>query len=470
MNRHSITALMLLVAISVAHSQTYTSNWTSINSRPNPAWYDEAKFGIFIHWGVYSVPHYADLTDGAEWYWYCVYNPDMDGGLTAAYHNKTYGPGYPYQNFAPYFKASMWNPDDWANLFVQSGAKYVVLTSKHHEGYTLWDSPQAWGWNSVDIGPGMDLVGMLTKSVKNAGLKMGLYHSLYEWFNPLYLADKASGSPPLTDDYVVEVLQPQLRDIVNRYEPSVVWADGEWEQLSEYWESTDFISWLYSNSSVKDDVVVNDRWGSETRGVDGGFYTGGDRYNPLKLIGHKWENCYTIGSSWGYDANEDLAAMQNISSLLWELASTVSCGGNLLLDVGPTEDGLIPWIMQERLLQMGQWLSYSGDAIYKSSPWRIQNDTEAMTTWYTVQNTTGVVYAMVFGWPEDNVLILETPITTKETEVAMLGCTNAASQCNKLKFTGNGPTRAGIKIQLPLLNPIQYPPFGVYTFALSNIH
>lgn len=127
------------------------------------------------------------------------------------------------------FNCRLFNPDEWASIFQKSGAKYVVLTSKHHEGYTLWKSDQSWSWNSVENGPGIDIVGKLTNSVKAQGLHMGLYHSLYEWFNPLYLADKNSGNPPTQNTYVKEVLLNQLRDIVLKYEPDIVWADGEWE-------------------------------------------------------------------------------------------------------------------------------------------------------------------------------------------------------------------------------------------------
>ncbi|EFA86148.1 alpha-fucosidase [Heterostelium album PN500] len=425
--------------------------------------YDQSKFGIFIHWGVYSVPAFAvPQWPSAEWYWWTLYNGDKtDGGATSEYHNKTFGASFTYQEFAPMFKAALFDPDEWADLFVKSGAKYVVFTSKHHEGFTMWPSPQSWGWNSVNIGPGLDIVGALSKSVKNAGLHMGLYHSLFEWYNPLYIADVNSGSPPTTNNYVTQVLMPQLYDIVNSYEPSIVWADGDEGENSTYWQSAEFLAWLYNNSTVKDSVVVNDRWGLDCDGKNGGFITPSDRFNPGYLIKRKWENCYTIGTSWGYNQNEPLSEYQNISTLLQTLVSTVSCGGNLLLDVGPTSDGVIPMIMQERLIEIGEWLEVNGEAIYNTTFWRVQNDTIAEDIWYTTNLETGAVYAFSYNWDTDSTLYLNAPITSKNTIVTLLG------YGHPIQFSAS--SGHGLTIKLPSLTPTEYPPHGVYTFKLENV-
>ncbi|EFA85298.1 hypothetical protein PPL_02299 [Heterostelium album PN500] len=464
--------LLVLSVCSCALGQSYLPNWESINSRPLPAWYDQSKFGIFIHWGVYSVPAFAvPAAPGAEWYWYNL-EFNTDNGSTRAYHDDSFGADFTYQTFAPMFKANLFDPQQWANLFVASGAKYVVLTSKHHEGFTLWPNSQAWGWNSVDIGPGKDLVGLVSKYVKQAGLHMGLYHSLYEWFNPLYDMNNAT-TPPVSDSYVTQVLLPQLYDVVNSYEPEVgmyqtfipktiitiltffisyqskVWADGDWEQNSTYWKSTDFLAWLYTNSSVKDTVVTNDRWGSDCGGKNGGYWTPSDRYNP--------------GTSWGYNQNEALDQYQNTTSLIQTLVSTVSCGGNLLLDVGPTAEGVIPMLMQERLIQIGEWLSTNGEAIYNTTFWRVQNDTIDENIWYTTNAHTGAVYAMSFYWPTNSILTLEAPIVQRTTTIELLGYGESLSYS-----TANGQ-KSGLNIKLPFLTPGQYPPHGVYTFKLSNV-
>jgi alpha-L-fucosidase len=174
----------------------YQGNWESIDKRPCPPWYTDAKFGIFIHWGVYSVPAFAavnikDENPYAEWYWNSLTegkNTTVTGGhgaATWAFHKRMYGADFAYADFAPMFRAELFDPDRWADLIVKAGARYVALTSKHHEGFALWRSAEAnrsWGrpWNSVDIGPKRDLVLDLTEAGRSKGLQMGIYYSLYE--------------------------------------------------------------------------------------------------------------------------------------------------------------------------------------------------------------------------------------------------------------------------------------------------
>src|SRR5512140_2703146 len=178
--------LVLLVVFLASFSssllaQKYEPTWDSVDKRPTPAWFSEARFGIFIHWGTYSVPAYAPVNPGelayAEWYWHSMTNGREDRNAkdlekrTWAFHQKAYGADFAYQNFAPQFKAELFDPDHWADVFANSGAKYVVLTSKHHEGFALWPSKEAsktWGrpWNSVEIGPHRDLAGDLATAVR----------------------------------------------------------------------------------------------------------------------------------------------------------------------------------------------------------------------------------------------------------------------------------------------------------------
>lgn len=249
----------------------YEPNWSSINRRPAPRWFDEAKFGIFIHWGVYSVPAWApvkrigrgpEFSPYAEWYWKKLEN---SRGVTWDFHAKTYGADFKYQDFAPSFKAEMFQPDAWADLFARSGARYVVLTSKHHDCFCLWPSAQSWNWNSADVGAHRDLVGDLTRAVRARNLKMGLYYSLYEWYHPLYLTDPRR--------YVDEHTLPQLKDLVGRYQPALIFTDGEWDHPSSLWRSEEFLAWLYNEAPNRDEVIVNDRWGKETRSRHGGYYT-----------------------------------------------------------------------------------------------------------------------------------------------------------------------------------------------------
>src|ERR1700690_1659740 len=197
--------LFIVLLLGRLSAQTYQPTWESIDKRPTPAWFSDAKFGVFIDWGTCSVPSYAPVLPGklayAEWYWNNMTqgrdNPkanEVQKG-TWEFHKKTYGADFAYQDFAPQFRAEMFDPDHWAYLFVNAGAKYVVLTSKHHDGLTLWPSKEAsadWGrpYNTMEIGPKRDLLGDLTDAVRRKGLRMGVYYSLYEWYNPMWLYDK----------------------------------------------------------------------------------------------------------------------------------------------------------------------------------------------------------------------------------------------------------------------------------------
>src|ERR1700682_6559543 len=182
-----------LMCTALAGAQTYQPNWASLDRRPIPAWFGAAKFGIFIHWGVYSVPAYAPVIPSnlayAEWYWHAItegQKPNagpVDAGSWEM-HRKLYGAGSPYANFAPQFHAQLFDPAHWADVFARSGARYVALTSKHHEGFALWPSKEAsatWGrpWNAVETGPKRDILGDLTAAVRRTNVKMGFYYSLY---------------------------------------------------------------------------------------------------------------------------------------------------------------------------------------------------------------------------------------------------------------------------------------------------
>lgn len=370
--KKTVVLLWLLIAATTTFSQNeYKADWTSLDSRPIPSWYEDAKFGIFVHWGIYSVPAWAPnsgevYTRYAEWYWNRIMEGTHEGVDFVRFHKAMYGENARYQDFAPHFKAELFAPGQWAELFQQSGARYVVLTSKHHEGFALWPSAQSVNWNSVDVGPHRDLCGELSAAVKKTGLHMGFYYSLYEWYNPLYKSNVAQ--------YVDQHMLPQLRDLILRYQPDVLWTDGEWEHPSKVWRAEEFLQWLYTESPVADRVVVNDRWGKETRGVHGGFYTTEydlvhDADSRNHVFTHPWEECRGIAGSFGYNRGERIEDYSTAEQLIHLLIEKVSRGGNLLLNVGPTADGRIPVIMQERLQQIGEWLKVCGEAIYGTRQW-----------------------------------------------------------------------------------------------------
>jgi alpha-L-fucosidase len=343
-------------------AQSYKPTWESLDKRPTPQWFKDSKFGIFIHWGVYAVPGYTSKGNYAEWYQHGLNN---NNAATLKYHKEKFG-DRSYYDLVNDFKAELYNPDDWAKLFEKSGAKYIVLTSKHHDGFTLWPNKtanQTWGfaWNAMDAGPRRDLLGDLFKAVRKTSVRAGMYYSLYEWFNPLWKSDRTK--------YVETHMWPQMKELINTYQPDVFWTDGEWDAPAETWKSKEFLTWLFNESPVKEKIVVNDRWGAGVRFNHGGFYT--PEYQPeLDFEDHDWEESRGMGYSYGYNREEDAWDYNSAQSLVIALIDKVSRGGNFLLDIGPDEHGKIPPIMQERLLQIGEWLNINGEAIYNTRRWK----------------------------------------------------------------------------------------------------
>ena len=367
----------------------YENNWESLNARPVPEWFSDAKFGIFIHWGLYSVPAYTAKGQYSEWYMQQYRDEKTE---TCQFHNRVYGPEYRYEDFVSGFKAELFDAKKWAQLFQKSGARYINLVSKHHDGFCMYKSDYAWNWNSVDVGPHRDFAQELKDALEGTGGRFGVYHSVYEWFHPLYLKDP--------EQYALEHLIPMLKELVEKYQPATLFTDGEWEHPSSVWHSTDFLQWLYNESSVKDFVVPNDRWGKETRGRLGGNFT--TEYGWIEAdkriedveFDRPFEECRGIGSSFGLNRNEELADYLSAKELLETLCSLVSKGGNFLLNIGPAADGTIPVIMEERLLQMGDWLRVNGEAIYGT---RVYTKKQQAGVYYTRKGED--VYAVINRFP-----------------------------------------------------------------------
>lgn len=451
-----LIVLLLLVSLhSPSFTQNYQPTWESIDSRPIPEWFSDAKFGIFIHWGLFSVPAWGP-TDAAvydkyaEWYWNKLMNKDSKVHKNfVEFHNLTYGEDFQYQDFVKGFTCEMFEPANWATIFKNAGAKYVVLTSKHHEGFTLWPNQQSWNWNAVDVGPHRDLAGDLIHAVREEGLRMGYYYSLYEWYNPLYKTD--------VNKYVDEHMIPQMKDLVVSYKPDILWTDGEWDHSHEVWKSTEFLAWLYNESPVKDEVVVNDRWGKETRSKHGGIYT--TEYDLVhtgvmkETLSHPWEECRGIGGSFGYNRNENLESYSTSEELVHILIDKVARGGNLLLNIGPTADGRIPVIQQQRLKDIGDWLSVNGEAIYGTTSWAKAEAAKVPNVFYTQKGED--LYVLCTKFPEKPLNMAG----IKSAKVTMLGFDG------KVISKGNSK---GLTITAPNVNPATNPCDYAWVFKLEN--
>ena len=458
-------------------AQDYEPTWTSLDSRPIPAWFGDAKFGIFIHWGVYSVPAWIRVTEGryasyAEWYYARVMG-ELKGDED--FHERTFGEGFAYRDFAPSFTAELWDPDFWAGLFAESGARYVVLTSKHHDGFCLWPtkSPFKNDWNSMDVGPKRDLVGELTEAVRARGLRMGLYYSLIEWEtnrtgrtpSGRYIPQEAMNAHGIPlDRYVDDHVLPQLRELVKEYQPALIFSDaGEWDEDENFWKTKDFLAWLYNNAPNRDEVVVNDRWAKGMPGQHGDYFS--SEYQDADGVGldHPWEESRGMGRSYGYNRAENINHYRTSKELVHELIDVVSRGGNLLLNVGPTSDGRLPVIMQQRLRDMGSWLRVNGEAIYGTRSWAERSDVAVGAPiggpWEIRFTRKGAdLYAHFTEWPEGEVRI-DGLSTTQGITVTLLGF--------------EGPVRwhedgGSLVIVPPLMSPDEVPVPYAFVFKIGG--
>jgi len=470
-----ITFLILIFTGIILFAQEYKPDWQSLDKRPIPPWFLNAKFGIFIHWGVYSVPAWRKKTTKryasyAEWYYARVMFDKKNGG--EAFHQKNYGKDFAYRDFAPLFKAELFDPDYWAELFARSGAKYVVLTSKHHDGFCLWPtkSPYKKGYNSLDTGPKRDLVGDLTKAVRAKGLRMGLYYSIIEWetnwthrtdsgyFIPKRLVDKY-GIPK--DKYINEHMLPQLKELVINYQPALIFTDaGEWDKTAAEWQALDFLAWLYNKAPNKDEVVVNDRFGTDMPGKHGDYFS--SEYKDAEgVVGtfHPWEESRGVGGSYGFNRDENIDDYNTSEQLVHELIDIVSRGGNLLLNVGPSADGRIPVIMQQRLVDIGDWLKVNGEAIYGTRPWAgtAQNLGRDKSRFFTRKKNN--LYVLSTTWPQAAFKIAGVK-AEKGTNVSLLGYSG------KIKWK---PLKDGILIEPPALDPATNPCPYAWVFKIKAV-
>lgn len=513
---------LALTSATVLAENTYEPTWESLDSRETPAWYGEAKFGIFIHWGLYSVPAWAPKGEYAEWYWHSKENesgqrPDRQKA-TQEWHNRVYGKDVQYKDFRSAFHCSEFDPAHWASVFKQSGAKYVVLTSKHHDGYCLWPSKEAtesfgMPWNSVDSGPRRDLVGELTEAVRAEDMKMGLYYSIWDWFNPYWtefqqqqVTGKAGGDPDADRSgkieisaeqlavadaarakYIHEVMYPQFKEIVTKYEPALLFSDGDWWMGYEKWETLPLLAWLFNNAANADEFIINDRWG-QVRKKHGDYFTTeyGSGYDEPGVL---WEENRGIGHSFGYNRHETLADYNSRDELIFLFVDIVARGGNFLLDVGPTADGRIPVIMEQRLKEIGDWMAVNSDAIYGTTRWDQHSqwsEGEKPTTergqyktgfsvlsittepkdekqavkvaWFTQKGDD--VYALLPQWPADGKLVIEGYNFTDQTSANMLGTDKsvAVSQAD-----------GGTQIDLTAITPADLPKSGApYVVKLTK--
>lgn len=422
----------------------YTADWYSLDRRPTPRWFDAAKFGIGIHWGVYSVPSFGKPLSELFWSnWKSAKLPSV-----VDFMDRHYKEGFSYQDFAPLFTAELFEPNKWADLFYSSGARYVVLTAKHVDGFAMWPSKYSRKWNSMDVGPRRDLVGELEAAVRRkGGMRFGVEYNMRDYKNTVFLADKKSGWTKT--DFPRSKSTPQLMELVERYHPDIISCFGTSTAPYTYWNSTSFLAWLYNDSPVRSEVVVNNVWGEDGSGTHGDFLNCDPYCEEEKLKRFKWlKPLRTDKHSWGYRREAQISDYRTVTEIIDELVTTISRNGNLLLGVSATKDGIIPQIFQEKLLQVGKWLSVNGEAVYDSRPWKHSRDAANRNVWYTAKGNT--VYVFVLRWPNDRVLYLKYLKVSSEGRITILG-----RDTERLQLSADLPS--GTMISLPPLTPDQLP-------------
>lgn len=468
----------------VDHQGPFRPDWESLQKYETPDWYRDAKFGIFIHWGVYSVPAF-----GSEWYPRMMYVKDSP---EYKHHIATYGPQdkFGYKDFIPMFKAEHFDPAAWAELFKKSGAKYVVPVAEHHDGFAMYDSGLS-DWTVAKMGPHRDTTGELAKAVRAAGLHFGVSSHRVEHnfffgpgrtipsdvndpqyamlYGPAHNWMMNSGGTPLNNDFT-DVSQAWANDwlaraseLVEKYHPDIVYFDWWIGQASIRPNLTRFAAFYY-NASVKfgDHVgVINYK---DYAMQDHSAVLDIERGQLGDLRPQPWQTDTSVSNkSWGYINNDTFKSPEFI---VHQLIDIVSKNGNLLLNIGPRSDGTIPDEVQHVLLDVGSWLNVDGEAIYGTRPWRVYgegptkvaagsfHDTD--TDHYKAEDfrftTKGdTLYAIGFVWPTNGEAVIHSLAPNAGTE--RIQSVDLLGSDSKVQFEQRAD---GLHVQLPGQAPSNY--------------
>ena len=459
----------------------YEPRWESLRKHSVPDWFHAAKLGIFVHWGLYSVPGWAPPTgelakviakEGwaswftrnpyAEWYLNSIRIQDSP---SHQYHVKTYGEDFSYDDFVSLFNRATqkWNPDDWADLFQKVGARYVVLTTKHHDGFLLWPSqhpnPKKEGYFAA-----RDLVGELTNAVRARRMRMGLYYSGgLDWtFNETVIKDitHVFTAVPQEPDYV-EYANHHWYELVDRYQPSILWNDIAYPVAANLPE---LFAYYYDKIP---DGLVNDRFtqrfefdqaSSAVVNLDHFDFKTPEYASFDKITEPKWEATRGIGYSFGYNRNEGPENFLSVRELIHSFVDIVSKNGNLLLNVGPTADGTIPALQRERLLGLGQWLAVNGEAVFDTRPWLEAEGRTAEGVPVRFTQKENQVYTILLGTPKHRQVTIQSLQADKNATLHLLG------HDRPLSWKQDGE---GLTIILPSMLPKDISELPAYAFRIT---
>ena len=405
-------------------------------------WWREARFGMFIHWGLYAVP--AGEYNGKR--------SERIGEWIMEWANI---PRAEYEKFAPQFNPVKFNAAEWVRIAKDAGMKYIVITSKHHDGFALYDSKVS-NYDIVDATPyKRDPIKALAVEAKKQGLKFCFYYSIVDWHYPAAYVDAPGKDPtagnrttklrPGGKEEYLKYMHGQLRELITTYDPAVLWFDGEWQ---EWWTEDDGKELYQFVRSLKPNIIINNRVGRGRQGMQGMSKTdqvyAGDFGTPEQQIpanglpGVDWESCMTMNTTWGFKFYDDKWKSSQV--LIRNLIDIASKGGNYLLNVGPTAEGVIPAESVTRLSDMGRWMKTNGSAIYgtTASPFAQQ------LAFGRATSKPGRVYLHVFDWPADGKLTV--PAFGRDVKEAYV----LATPSQKLKIT---KVSDGISLTVPAQAP-----------------
>jgi alpha-L-fucosidase len=442
----------------------YQADWETLRKYQLPQWYKDAKFGIFIHWGALSVTGMVN-----EWYPRNMYQ-QKDPAFQA--HIQKYGTQdkVGYKDLIPQFTAAKWDPADWARLFKQAGARYVVPVAEHHDGYALYDSGLS-DWTAVKVGPHRDIIGDLSRAVRSEGLHFGtsFHRAEHDWFfdggrtfrsdvndpkyaslygpahawlqdpNQVLMNDWTYVSPEFTNDWLA-----RAAEIVEKYKPDLFYFDW-WAGQPNYRRNMTRFAAFYYNFSAQNNIpgVINIKdyaldWHAGARDFERGMKEG--------IETEHWQTDTSISNiSWGYLEHDEF---KTSGFIIDQLIDIVSKNGNLLLNIGPRPDGTIPDEVRNTLLEIGAWLGQNGDAIYDTTPWRVfgegptkvkpgfghDKDTQAYTSAdFRFTKKANDIFAIGMAWPTDGKAVIHALGSSHEaaalhiTAVELLGSSAAVA-------------------------------------------
>lgn len=436
-----------LAANSLGHadsdsSQHFLPDWASIKQHSVPKWFEDAKLGIFIHYGLYSVPAWAPtvkLTDRGEIDWgafapdlsdWFVKNPYAEwylntlrikGSPTWEHHAKTYGANFDYLDFIPIFdqEVKKWDPDAWASLFKEIGARYIVPTTRHHDGFKLWPSKVPNPHRKPNQqSTTRDVIGELATAVRKQGIHMGIYFSGgLDWSftpDPIRTRHGVEEDCPQTEEYG-RYADALLEELIRLYQPDDIWND------IAYPKTGNLTKILADYFNLVPEGTIDDRFHEIDKPPEHADYTSPEGVWPTKIVEKKWESCHALGTSFGYNQNEGAADMLSTGKLITMFVDVVSKNGNLLLDIGPKADGSIPEIQLTRLSEFGKWMQTNGEAIYETRPWMRSDGktTDGVPIRFTQKS--GALYAILMEKPTVREVTIESLHLQEGSQVQMLG-------------------------------------------------